>query len=229
MTAKSWHQRKMLLPPLTQKWKKIKFQLHFLCTLVTMLLLIDYMTFLRRRKQWRRRLKKNKKSYDVLQVIQTTKLETGRNRKAEKWGEINWEVTGKSAPFNSQNSSFVFCCFKGTKAINRIYLFIFIFKFKMKNPFQLGNSSSPLIVSDIVGASSLYWRACMFQESSIGCSLILHFFCWKRLMLAYAEHLKYLWGRKVKNSVYFFLSSDSELYNWSEEKCLSLGRGGGQI
>lgn len=112
----------------------------------------------------------------MLQVIQTTKLETGRNRKAEKWGEINWEVTGKSAPFNSQSSSFVFCCFKRTKAINRIYLFIFIFQFRMKKPFQLGNSSSPLIVSDIIGASSLYLPACMFQESSIGCSLILHFF-----------------------------------------------------
>lgn len=34
-------------------------------------------------------------------------------------------------------------------------------------------------------------------------------------------NLDYLWDRKLQASVYFFLSPDSDLLYWSDEKCLS--------
>lgn len=84
-------------------------------------------------------------------------------------------MTGKSTPFNSQSGSFIFRCFKGSKEISRIYLFIYFNRAKRKTQTLLGNSSSPLIISSIFGVLRVYLPEYVFLENSVGCSLILQF------------------------------------------------------
>ena len=86
------------------------------------------------------------------------KLEPGRNSKAQKWKKIKGERMGKSSSSNSQSSNYVFCCFKGTKAISRNFLI------DRKEKPNSGNSSSTLIISAISGVSKWYLSVCMLLK-----------------------------------------------------------------